>query len=149
MNAAAFPQSVRRQSGFRALNPVGTNNWPSQPVHSTPNSSRLSSPHVYLQCRPPFRTDSVGTDGTGKRQFYPMVFSCIVVSGGRTVRSRPCYFRRARRCARRARVRMARARDSSSRWLRTASGWAAAQRSGSNSSRHWSSACRRSRMSRT
>jgi hypothetical protein len=59
------------------------------------------------------------------------------------------HLRRARRWARRARVRIALVRDSSSRWLRIASGCAAAQRSGSISSRHGSSACKRSRRSRT
>ncbi len=47
-----------------------------------------------------------------------------------------------RRCARRARVRIALVLDSCSRWLRIASGWAAAQGSGSMSSRRGSSACK-------
>ena len=59
------------------------------------------------------------------------------------------HLRRARRWARRARVRIALVRDSSSRWLRIAFGCAAAQRSGSISSRHGSSACKRSKRSRT
>jgi len=58
------------------------------------------------------------------------------------------YVRWARRCARRARVRIALVRDSSSRWFRIASGCAAAQRSGNMSSRHGSSPCKRIRRSR-
>ncbi len=56
---------------------------------------------------------------------------------------------RARRWARRARVRTALVRDSSRRWVRIASGCDAAQRSGSISSKFGASACRRSRRSRT